>query len=101
MLCLLSQSCYMLNPLMLYVGFEAITEVTTRGTIAWNVISCSRYITEVSKERFASIVRVEHYSRFAYSPALKWIQYSTSVNLYRTARRHIPEDLSTYEPEHT
>jgi hypothetical protein len=70
----------MRNPLTLYVGFEVFTEVNTRGTIAWDVMSCSRYVTEVSEECFASIVRVEHCARFAYSSVLKWIQYGTSVN---------------------
>jgi hypothetical protein len=73
-----------------YVGFEVLTEVSTKMAVFWDVAPCS--LVEIY-QRFRG-----HRSR---AIALMMEAASTSetlVNFYQTTRRHIQEDSHLHVP---
>lgn len=87
------------------LNWKPSVPVTMVNIIFWNVMPCDP--VDVSKQRTAFILRVVDILKkqqatswlvtwMAYSSTLKKAVRSTevSVNVYRTIRRHVPEDSS-------
>jgi hypothetical protein len=92
------------NNLHIALDWKPSVPVTIVSTVFWNVTPCGP--VDVSEQRSAFILRVVDILKkqratswlvtcLAYSSILKAVHSSeVSVNVYRTRRRHVPEDSS-------